>query len=200
MYPNQCQSKSNCSHIVRQCRACHHLICQISHFHFLFRVCHDVWLPRHQLLMRPLPFWSLSEPFCSTSWSMAVYLSSSSCHPPACRFTAVISHFSLWLAWHISLLLSSSKSPKKGLCWRVNVLVCEDSGYFSEVRLWRQYPLVEEIINIDMFKSCTLWWHLWFRTSDESFSCLCISLVPSINSPNATSLQNCIHVAFERGC
>ena len=77
MYPNQCQSKSNCSHIVRQCCACHHLSCQISHFHFLFRVCHDVWLPHHQLLMRHLPSWSLSELFCSTSWSVAVYLSSS---------------------------------------------------------------------------------------------------------------------------
>ena len=77
MYPNQCQSKSNCSHIVRQCCACHHLSCQISHFYFLFRVCHDEWLPHHQLLMRPLPSWSLSELFCSTSWSMVVYLSSS---------------------------------------------------------------------------------------------------------------------------
>ena len=91
-----------------------------------------------------MPSWSLSEPSCSTSWPMAIYLSSSSCHPPACRFTAVISHFSLWLAWHISLLLSSSKSPKQGSYWRVDVLVCEDLGYLlkygceGDTLLWRR--------------------------------------------------------------
>ena len=65
-------------------------------------------------------------------------------HLPACRLAAVISHSSLWLVWHISLLLSSSKSPKQGSCWRVDVLVCEDSGYLlkygceGNTLLWRR--------------------------------------------------------------
>jgi len=140
--------------------------------------------------MRPLPSWSLLEPFCSTSWSMAVYLSSSPCHLPACRLAAVISHSSLWLVWHISLLLSSSKSPKQGSCWRVDVLVCEDSGYLLKYGCEGNTLLWRSIFYIDKFKSCTLWWHLWFRTLDVSISCLCLSLVLSVNSPNATSLHS----------
>ena len=141
--------------------------------------------------MRPLPSWSLSEPFCSTSWPMAIYLSSSSCHLAACRLAAVNYLFSFWLVSHISLLLSSLKSPTQGSSsksrrtglWRLvvfaDVLVCE-----GNTLLWRS------IFYIDKFKSCMLWWHLWFRTLNVLFSCLCLSLVLSINSPNATSLHS----------
>ena len=153
--------------------------------------------------MRPLPSWSLSEPFCSTSWSMAVYLSSSPCHLPACRLAAVISHSSLWLVWHISLLLSSSKSPKQGSCWRVDVLVCEDSGYLLKYELWRRYPLVEEIVYIDKFKSCTLRRHLWFSDFGwiwcHVIIVLCIVFVQCLVS-TLQMQRHCIHVAFERGC
>ena len=140
--------------------------------------------------MRPLPSWSLSEPFCSTSWSMAVY-SSSSTHV---LLLAVFKQWSLipsFLAGLTHLYVTVGfNSPKQGSClrswstglWRLEV--------FVEVRLWRRYPLVEEIIYVDKFKSCTLWWHLSFRTLDVSFSCLCLSLVLSINSPNATSLHS----------
>ena len=110
--------------------------------------------------------------------------------PPACRLQAVISHsFILAGLTHLYVTVGFN-SPKQGSClrswstglWRLEV--------FAEVRLWRQYPLVEEIIYIDKFKSCTLWWHLSFRTLDVSISCLCLSLVLSINSPNATTLHS----------
>ena len=138
-----------------------------------------------------MPSWSLSEPFCSTLWSMAVYLSSSPCHPPACRLAAVISHSPLRLASLTHLkLLSSSSLQSKARVWGVDVLVCEDSGYSLKYGSEGNTLLWRSIFYIDKFKSCTLWWHLWFRTLDVSFSCLCLSLVLSINSPNATSLHS----------
>ena len=43
-----------------------------------------------------MPSWSLSEPFCSTSWSMVVYLSSSPSCLATCRLAVVLSIFG-WL-------------------------------------------------------------------------------------------------------
>jgi len=48
IHPSHYQSKSYCSHLVRQSCVCLHPSCQISHFHFSLRVCHDVWLPHHR--------------------------------------------------------------------------------------------------------------------------------------------------------
>ena len=87
----------------------------------------------------------------------------------------------------------SIPSPQVATIWRFKIGARRTGLWrlelFAEVRLWRQYPLVEEIIYIDMFKSCTLR-HLWFRTLDVSISCLCLNLVLSINSPNATTLHS----------
>ena len=140
--------------------------------------------------MRPLPSWSLSEPFCSTSWSMAVY-SSSSTHV---LLLAVFKQWSLipsfWLVWHISMLLSGSILQSKAHVWGVEVLVCEDLRYLLKYGCEGNTLLWRSIFYIDKFKSCTLWWHLSFRTLDVSISCLCLSLVLSINSPNATTLHS----------
>jgi len=103
--------------------------------------------------------------------------------------------FYLWLVWHISLFLSCLKSPKQDSClksrrtglWRLEV--------FAEVQLWRRYPLVEILFYIDIFKSCTLRRHLWFRTLDVSFSFCWECLVSTLQMQ-----RHCIHVAFERGC
>ena len=135
-----------------------------------------------------MPSWSLSEPSCSTSWSMAVYLSSSPSCLATCRLAVVLSIFGWFDTSHYSCRVQVSKTR----------LVFEESTYWfvktrgicSSTGLWRQYPLVEEIIYIDKFKSCTLWWHLRFRTLDVSFSCLCFNLVLSVNSPNATPLHS----------
>ena len=124
-------------------------------------------------------------------WTMAVYLSLPLCHLPACHLAAVISHSFIWLVWHISLLLSSSKPPKQGSCLRSQRTGVWRLELFAEVRLWSQYTLVEETIYIDMFKSCMLRLNLWFRTADVSITCLCLSLVLSVNSSNATSLHSC---------
>ena len=143
--------------------------------------------------MRHLSSWSLSEPFCSTSWVHDQW-------PFICRhhlviLLAVLQQWSftllaIWLVWHISMLLSSSKSPKQGSCLRSWCIGLWRLGLFAEVRLWRRHPLVEEIFfYIDMFKSCTLRRHLWFL----DFGCIIfflLSLVLSINSPNATSLHS----------
>jgi len=88
--------------------------CQISH-HFLFRVCHDVWLP-HQLLMRPF---ALLVPFGAVllhimiNGRLFVVINT---HPPACRLAAVISHSPLRLVWFdTSHTLSSWKSLQSKL-------------------------------------------------------------------------------------
>jgi len=111
-------------------------------------------------------------------------------HPSACRLAAVISHSPLRLAGltHLKLLskfkISKARFMLKSRCtglWRL--------GLFAEVRLWRQYPLVEEIIYIDMFKSL----HDSTTSFISDFGCIIfflLSLVLSINSPNATSLHS----------
>ena len=136
-----------------------------------------------------MPSWSLSEPSCSTSLINGrpfVVITFLSRHLPSCS-----GDFYLWLVWHISLFLSSLKSPTQGSSsksWRTGlwrlVVFADVLIYEGNTLLWRS------IFYIDKFKSCTLWWHLWFRTLDVSFSCLCLSLVLSINSPNATTLHS----------
>ena len=134
-----------------------------------------------------MPSWSLSEPSCSMSWSMAFYLSSSPSCLTTCRLAVVLSIFGWFDTSHYYCQVQSLQNKVHVKSRRTGL---RRLGLFAEVRLWRQYPLVEEIINIDKFKSCTLWWHLRFRTLDVSFSCLCFSLVLSVNSPNATSLHS----------
>ena len=168
---------------------CLHPSCQISHFHFSLRVCHDVWLP-HQLLMRPLPSWSLSEPFCSTSWSMAVY-SSSSTHV---LLLAVSKQWSLipsfWLVWHISMLLSSSSLQSKARVWGVDVLVCEDSRYLLKYWFVKAIPSCGG----DHLHRHVQELHASTTSFISDFGCIIFmfmfSLVLSINSPNATSLHS----------
>ena len=148
-----------------------------------------------------MPSWSLSEPFCSTSWSMAVYLSSSPSCLATCRLAVVLSTFGWFDTSHYFVKFKvfkarfMLKSRRTGL-WRL--------GLFAEVRLWRRYPLVEEIIfYIDKFKSCTLRRHLSF----SDFGCilchviivLCIVFVQCLVS-TLQMQRHCIHVAFERGC
>ena len=110
---------------------------------------------------------------------------------------------SVWLVWHISSYCQVQDSKAmlvlRSWCtglWRL--------GLFAEVRLWRRYPLVEEIIfYIDKFKSCTLRRHLSF----SDFGCilchviivLCIVFVQCLVS-TLQMQRHCIHVAFERGC
>ena len=139
-----------------------------------------------------LPSWSLSEPFCSTSWSMAVYSSSSS----HILLLAVLQQWSLillsvWLVWHISSYCRSSKSPKQGSCWRVDVLVCEDSGYLlkygceGNTLLWRRSSTstCSRVARFDDIFDFGLWmYHFHFVESS--------TLVLSVNSPNATSLHS----------
>ena len=74
---------------------------------------------------------------------------------PSCSSGLCIIHLVRFDASHT---LSSWKSPKQASRRRVDVLVCEDLV---------GSPLVEEIVLQDMFRSCTLQWHLCcFRTLD----------------------------------
>ena len=111
-------------------------------------------------------------------------------------FTAL----SIWLVWHISMLLSSSKSPKQGSCLRSWCIGLWRLGLFAEVRLWRRHPLVEIFFYIDMFKSL----HDSTTSFISDFGCIIfflLSLVLSINSPNATSLHSrCIWEGVLRIC
>jgi len=98
--------------------------------------------------------------------------------------------FYLWLVWHISLFLSSLKSPTQGSSsrsrrtglWRlvvfVDVLVCE-----GNTLLWRR------LSTSTCSKSCTLRRYQDFRLGCIFFMFL-LTLVLSVNSPNATSLHS----------
>ena len=140
--------------------------------------------------MRPLPSWSLSEPFCSTSWSMAFY-SSSSTH---ILLLAILQQWSLisslWLVWHISSYCQVQVSKarlvfEELMYWFVKTrVICSSTG------LWRQYPLVEEIIYIDKFKSCTTLTTSLILDLGCIFFLFLFSLVLSVNSPNATTLHS----------
>ena len=140
-----------------------------------------------------MPSWSLSEPFCSTSWSMAVYLSSSSCHLPAC----ILQQWSLYplFDWfdtsHYYCQVQSLQS--KARVWGVDVLVCEDSWYLpkygceGDTRLWRRSFSTSTYSRVARFDDI---FDFGLRMYLVSISCLCLSLVLSINSPNATSLHS----------
>ena len=85
--------------------------------------------------------------------------------------------------------LSSSKSPKQGSCWRVDVLVCEDSGYSLKYWFVKAIPSCGGAHLHDMFKSCTLRRYQDFRLGCIFFLFL-LSLVLGVNSPNATTLHS----------
>ena len=142
------------------------------------------------LLVRPLPSWSLSEPFCSTSWSMAIYLSSSSCHLARClpSCSSELSPLRLAGLTHLKLL-SSSSLQSKARVWGVDVLVCEDSRYLLKYWFVKAIPSCGGAHLHDMFKSCTLRWYQDFRLGCIFFLFL-LSLVLSVNSPNATTLHS----------
>ena len=134
-----------------------------------------------------MPSRSLLELSFSMSWSMAVYLSWWPSCLTTCHLAVVLSIFGWFDTSHYYCQVQSLQNKVHVKSRRTGL---RRLGLFAEVRLWRQYPLVEEIIYIDMFKSCTLRRHLSFRTLDVSISCLCLSLVLSINSPNATTLHS----------
>ena len=145
--------------------------------------------------MRPLPSWSLSEPFCSTSWSMAVY-SSSSTHV---LLLAVFKQWSLipsfWLVWHISMLLSGSILQSKAHVWGVEVLVCEDLRYLlkygceGNTLLWRRSSTstCSRVARFDDIFDFGLWMYL-VSCNHSVVHCVCPML--SVNSPNATTLHS----------
>ena len=110
-------------------------------------------------------------------------------HPPACHLAAEISHFSLWLVWHISMLLSNSILQSKARVWGVDILVCEDSRYLLKYWFVKAIPSCGGAHLHDMFKSCTLRRYQDFRLGCIFFLFL-FSLVLSINSPNATLLHS----------
>ena len=147
--------------------------------------------------MRPLPSWSLSEPFCSTSWSMAVY-SSSSTHV---LLLAVLQQWSLillsvWLVWHISSYCQVQVSKAR--------LVFEELMYwFVKTRAIRWSTVVKAIPSCggdhflhrqvqELHASTTsfifgLWMYL-VSCNHSVVHCVCPML--SVNSPNATTLHS----------
>ena len=153
--------------------------------------------------MRYLPSWSLSEPFCSTSWSMAVYLSSSSCHPPVCRLAAVISHSPLRLAGltHLKLLSSTSLQSK--------VHVEESMYWFVKTRAICWSTVVKAVPSCggDYLRRQVQELHALMTSLISDFGCilchviivLCIVFVQCLVS-TLQMQRHCIHVAFERGC
>ena len=113
-----------------------------------------------------VPFGAVLLHIMTNGHLFVVIIMSSSCLPSC---SSDLSFLSLAGLTHLTILFEF-KSPKQGSCLRSRRTGLWRLGLFAEVRLWRQYPLVEEIIYIDMLKSCTFWWHLWFRTLDVSFS------------------------------
>jgi hypothetical protein len=134
-----------------------------------------------------MPSWSLSEPSCSTSWSMAVYLSSSPSCLTTCRLVVVLSIFGWFGTSHCSCRIQSLQS--KTHVWGVDVLVCEDSGYSlkygseGDTLLWRR-----SFSTSTCSKSCTLRRYQDFRLGCIFFLFL-FSLVLS-------SLSKCNVIAF----
>ena len=137
-----------------------------------------------------MPSWSLSEPFCSTSWSMAVYLSSSPCHP-ACRLAAVIFHSPRHLAGltHLNITVKFKVSKAR--------LIFEELTYwFVKTRAIRSSTVVKAIPSCggDPFLHRQVQkLHASTTSLISDFGCInffLLSLVLSINSPNATSLHS----------
>ena len=92
-----------------------------------------------------------------------------------------------------SQVIVKFKTPKQGSCWGVDVLVCEDSGYSlkygceGDTRLWRRSFSTSTYSRVARFDDI---FDFGFRMYLVSISCLCLSLVLSINSPNATTLHS----------
>ena len=135
-----------------------------------------------------MPSWSLSEPSCSTSWSMAVYLSSSPSCLATCRLAVVLSIFGWFDTSHYSCRVQVSKAR----------LVFEESTYWfvktrgicSSTALWRQYPLVEEhFLHRQVQELHALMSSLISDFGYINFMFM-FNLVLSVNSPNATSLHS----------
>jgi len=133
-----------------------------------------------------MPSWSLSEPSCSTSWSMAVYLSSSPSCLATCRLAVVLSIFGWFDTSHYSCRVQVSKAR---LVLRSRRTGFEDSRYLLKYWFVKAIPSCGGAHLHDMFKSCTLRRYQDFRLGCIFFMFL-LSLVLSVNSPNATSLHS----------
>ena len=150
--------------IHRSCASPHNL-CQSTNYPSYYGWLSHVDLANLIVLDATLPL-GLFRSRLATRHDQRPYLSSSWHRLTACRFAAVhclpscssglcIIHLVRFDASHT---LSSWKSPKQASRRRVDILVCEDLV---------GSPLVEEIVLQDMFRSCTLQWHLCcFRTLD----------------------------------
>ena len=115
----------------------------------------------------------------------------------ACRLAAVNSLLSVWLVWHISSYCQVQVSKARIVFEELMYWFVKTRGICSSSGLWRQYPLVEEIIYIDKFKSCTT------LTTSLILDLGCIFFLFLFSLVLSTTLQmqrHCIHVAFERGC
>ena len=140
-------------------------------------------------MVRHLSSWSLSEPFCSTSGSMAVYSSSSS----HVLLLAVLQQWSLillsvWLVWHISSYCQVQVSKAR--------LVFEELMYwFVKTRGICRSTVVKAIPSCggDHLHRHVQELHASTTSLILVFGCIfffLLSLVLSINSPNATSLHS----------
>jgi len=140
-----------------------------------------------------MPSWSLSEPFCSTLWSMAVYLSSSPSCLATCRLAVVLSIFG-WLDtshYFVEFKISKARFMLKSRCtglWRL--------GLFAEVRVVKAIPAcggdclhrrVQELHTSTTSLIFGLWMNL-VSCNHSVVHCVCPML--SVNSPNATSLHS----------
>ena len=133
-----------------------------------------------------MPSWSLSEPFCSMSWSMAVYLSSSPSCLATCRLAVVLSIFGWFDTSHYSCRVQVSKAR---LVWGVDVLVCEDSRYLLKYWFVKAIPSCGG----DYLHQHVQELHASTTSFILDFGCIAfflLSLMLSINSPNATSLHS----------
>ena len=134
-----------------------------------------------------MPSWSLSEPFCSTSWSMAVYLSSSPSYLTICRFAVVLSIFGWFDTSHYSCWVQNLQSK---------VHVEESMYWFVKTRAIRWSMVVKAIPSCggDHLHRHVQELHASTTSFISDFGCIIFmfmfSLVLSINSPNATSLHS----------
>ena len=146
---------------IRRSRVFPQFHCQISHY-----LCFILWLVESRRFANrcrhcwcdlcPLgTFWSRFAPHLD-QWPFICRR-----HHHVISLPAVLQQWTLSspFGWFdTSQVIVKFKSPKQGSCLRS---WCTG--------LWRQYPLVEEIVLQDMFKSCTLRRHLCcFRTLDVS--------------------------------
>ena len=133
-----------------------------------------------------MPSWSLSEPFCSTSWSMAVYLSSSPSCLTTCRFAVVLSIFGWFDTSHYYCQVQNLQSK---------VHVEESTYWFVKTRVICWSTVVKAIPSCggDHLHRHVQELHASTTSLILVFGCIfffLLSLVLSINSPNATSLHS----------